>query len=65
MAIKYTKMAIKIPNGLEVHQNFSSQGLPKYTEIDILGLKNIPSGNPVSSTSLVGIIYLIFSLPNC
>jgi hypothetical protein len=30
-----------------------------------LGLKNIPSGNPVSSTSLVGIIYLIFSLPNC
>jgi hypothetical protein len=39
MAIKYTKTAIKIPNGRAIHQKFPSQGLPKYTRIRIFGMK--------------------------
>jgi hypothetical protein len=35
---KYAKMAKKTPNGHEMHQNFSSQGFPKYTKFS--------SGNP-------------------
>jgi hypothetical protein len=32
---KYAKMAMKTPNGHEMHQNFSSQGFPKYTKFFI------------------------------
>jgi hypothetical protein len=39
MAIKCTKMVIEIPNGHELHQNFTSQGLTKYTKVGIFGMK--------------------------
>jgi hypothetical protein len=53
IALKFTKIAIEIPNGLEVHQDFPSQGFPKCTEIDIFGLKTYqPSGNPVCEIQL-------------
>jgi hypothetical protein len=39
MTIKYTKMAISIPNDHEIHQNFPSQGLPHNTKAGIFGMK--------------------------
>jgi hypothetical protein len=41
MAVKSTKMAIKIPNIDEIHHTFPSQDLPKFA---IFGM--IPSRNP-------------------
>jgi hypothetical protein len=39
-------MAIKITNGLKMCPNFTSQGLPKYTNFGIFGLKiYAPSGS--------------------
>jgi hypothetical protein len=39
MAIKYTKMATKVPNCSEKIKNFPSQGLPKCVRVGIFGMK--------------------------
>jgi hypothetical protein len=46
VAIKYTKWPKHIPNGQKIHQHFSFQGTPKFTQIGIFWLETIPSGNP-------------------
>jgi hypothetical protein len=38
-AIQITKNAIKILTGNEMHQNFPSRSLQKYTQIGIFGMK--------------------------
>jgi hypothetical protein len=46
--MKFTQMAIKyqMPKNTYLHQNFPSQGLPKFYNICIFWYENIPSGNP-------------------
>jgi hypothetical protein len=39
MAINFNKIAIKIPNGLEIYQNFPPQGPYKYTKIGTFGMQ--------------------------
>jgi hypothetical protein len=45
MDIKYTNLAIKIPNGHNLYQNFPAQRLQKYVKI---WYENKPSGNPAA-----------------
>jgi hypothetical protein len=39
MVIKYTNCPQNIPNGQKVYQHSPIQGLPKFTQIAIFGLK--------------------------
>jgi hypothetical protein len=50
------KMAIKIPNGSEIHQNYPSQSLPNYTESSTFGKK--PSGNPGLQQAMDDVIFI-------
>jgi hypothetical protein len=49
--IKFTLLVLSIPNGLKMHQRFTLQGSPKYTQIGTFGMKIIPPGNPVPDCS--------------
>jgi hypothetical protein len=42
-----------IPNGRKIHQYCQFRGPPKYTQMGIFGLKNLPSGNPGAQPSQV------------
>jgi hypothetical protein len=46
MTIKYTKRPDNRTNGHKIYQHLPLQDPPKFTQIRVLGLKAIPSGNP-------------------
>jgi hypothetical protein len=45
MSINYTKGPFNIPNFHKIYQHLALQDPPKFMQIWILGLKNMPSGN--------------------
>jgi hypothetical protein len=50
MATKYTKWPQNIPNGLKIYQHLPMQDPPKFTEIEIFGLKIYHLANPAMLT---------------
>jgi hypothetical protein len=51
---KCTKLPQNRPNVHKIYQNLPLQGPPKFAQIRILGLKKVPSGNPVSGARTFG-----------
>jgi hypothetical protein len=61
-----TKIAIKVPNDHEIHQNFLSQGLQKIYRLTFLVWKYKPTGNPVSellSAEISTYVWIRFNVP--
>jgi hypothetical protein len=52
--------AINIPNGHLNYHHLRLKDLPKFTQIGIFGLKNIPSGNPAAELGLGKVFFLFF-----
>jgi hypothetical protein len=46
MTVTYYEWPLYIPNGHKICQHLTLQDPPKFTQIPIFGLKNMPSGNP-------------------